>query len=225
MKNILTILLLVLCTLSAEAYVKRMGQDAKWPTQAALEYQNFGAPIAALATRVVSGTAGNVSATAVTLSTFTLQPDVPRNLTITPAGTTGDVEACSVVVNGTNIQDKVISETFAFLADASTATVGSKAFKTVTSVVFPANCESGGFAATWSIGVGEKIGLKRCLAVAGDWAWSTAAGAYETTRATMAASASAVESNTADFNGTMNGSNAFKAYYVQNFQCMPGTNL
>lgn len=222
MKMFLTIFLMAFA-MTAEAAIKRMPMDIKMPTQAMLERQEFGTPIATSATRIVTGAAGATSAAAATLTTFTNQPDVPRNLTITPTGTTGDVEACNVTVTGTNINGKQISEVFAFLADASTATVGNKAFKTVTRVQWAANCESGGFAATWNIGVGEKIGLKRCLAVAGDWAWSHAAGSYESTRATVVANASAVENNTADFNGTMNGTNAFVGYFVQNWaaSCFP----
>jgi hypothetical protein len=140
---------------------------------------------------------------------------------ITPGGTTTDVENCDIVVSGTNLFGQAISETFSFLANANTATTGSKAFYTVTSIVFPAACESGGFAATWSVGYGEKLGLKRCLDSAGHLLMSTAAGAYESTRATMTVDADEVEKNTADVNGTMNGSNDFEIFFFQNFRCMP----
>jgi hypothetical protein len=205
----------------ANAYVVPTNRDLKPASQVMLEKQDFGTPVAASATRLSSGVAGPTSAAAATISSFTLQPDVPRNIVITPGGTTGDVESCVITVTGTNYFGATITETFTFAADASTAQTGSKAFKTVSSVAFPASCESGGFAATWSVGVGEKIGLKRCMANAGDWVWSEVAGAYEATRATIAASASAVESNTADFNGTMNGSNRFLGFFVQNFACLP----
>lgn len=204
---------------TAHAVPRRLFQDLKLPTQQMVEKFTISDPIAASATRVVSGTAGATSAAVATLTTFSAQPDVARNLTITPGGTTGDVEACTVTVTGTNYKNAVITEDFAFLADASTATVGAKAFKTVTSVSWAADCESGGFAATWSIGVGEKLGLNHCLDKAGHLLMSTAAGAFESTRATMAVSASAIESNTADFNGTMNGSNDFEIFYFQNFLC------
>lgn len=213
------IILILLCTVMAEAYTVPAYRDIKPATQAMLERQDFGTPAAASATAVKASFAGATSAATITYNTFNAQPDVPRNLSITPGGTTGDVEACTIVVNGTNIKGKAISENFVFLADASTATVGSKAFKTVTSVVFPANCESGSFAATWTIGYGEKLGIKACMANAGDWAWSHVAGVYESTRATVVNSASAVESNTADFNGTMNGTSRFIGFFVQNFAC------
>lgn len=216
-----TFILTFMFTMIAAAYVVPVRTDIKPASQVMLEKQDFGTPIAALATRIVTGTAGATSAALVTLTSFTAQPDVPRNITITPTGTTTDVESCVIVVSGTNYHNRAISESFTFAVDASTAQTGNKAFKTITSVVFPANCESGTFAATWNIGVGEKIGLKRCMPDAGSWFQSSVAGAYESTRATVVASASAVESNTADFNGTMNGSNSFIGYFVQNFACLP----
>ncbi len=219
LKTFLSLVLAICFSFEAHAVNKRWFQDIKLPTQQMIEKQVVGAPIATITTRIKSGYAGPTSTAAVTLTSFAAQPDVARNLTITPAGTTGDVEACTVVVTGTNISGATITENFAFLADASTATVGNKAFKTVTSVLWPANCESGGFAATWSIGVGEKIGINHCLAQAGHTVFSTVAGAYETTRATIANDATHVESNTADYNGTMNGSNAFELFYIQNFLC------
>jgi hypothetical protein len=61
------------------------------------------------------------------------QPDVPRTLTIkgNAAGITGDV-----VITGTNIADEVISDTIALNGD--TEVEGVKAFKSVTSILFPA---------------------------------------------------------------------------------------
>lgn len=219
MKSLFALFALVLVG-SAQAAVAPRYQDIKLPTQVMVERQYFQAPIAALATRIVTGAAGATSAAVATLTTFTAQPDVPRNLTVTPTGTTTDVESCIVTVTGTNYLDNSISEDFTFAADASTAQTGSKAFKSVTNVSWAASCESGGFAATWNIGVGEKIGLKRCMDTAGDWVSSQVSGVYETTRATIAADATHVESNTADFNGTMNGSAPFIGYFFQNFRCL-----
>lgn len=220
MKIFITFFILFFMTM-ANAYVVPTQRDLKPATQVMLEAQDFGTPSAAGTNSVLSASAGATSAAIATVTTFAGQPDVPRNLVVTPGGTTGDVEACVITVSGTNYLGRAMSETFTFLADASTAQTGNKAFKTVSSVSFPANCESGGFAATWSIGVGEKIGIKRCMAAAGNWAWSTVAGAYEATRATVVINASAVENNTADFNGTMNGTNRFVGYFIQNFACLP----
>lgn len=218
---VLSVLLALGFAASSQAAPKRMFQDLRLPTQQIVEKQSFGALAAASANNVLSASAGPTSAAAASVTSFAAQPDVARNLVITPGGTTGDIEACVITVSGTNKYDRSISETFTFVADQSTAVTGAKAFKSVTSVAFPADCESGGFAATWSVGQGEKIGLKNCLDTAGDWLQSSVAGAYESTRATVVASASAVESNTADFNGTMNGSNSFVGYFFQNFRCNP----
>lgn len=199
--------------------IKRQFQDMKFPTQKAIESQSFNNILAASTTYVLLSSAGPTSAATTVVSTFNAQPDVARNLVVTPGATTGDVEACVVTVSGLNYGSSAMSETFTFLANASTAQVGNKAFKTVSSVSFPANCESGGFAATWNIGLGEKIGLKRCMDNAGDILFSLLNGAKEATAPTMAVSATAMESNTADFNGTMNGANDFVLYFFQNYGC------
>lgn len=222
MSLVFTILFTLAFAVTAGAYpVEVFKRDVKLATQQVIEKQTITNPAAAGTTQVLSANAGPTSAAVKMVSTFVAQPDVPRNLVITPAGTTGDVESCVVTVTGTNIFGRAISETFSFAADASTATTGSKAFKSVSSVSWAANCESGGFAATWSIGYGEKLGLQRCLAAAGDWFHSTLNGAKEATAATVVADADEVEKNTADFNGSMNGSNDFVAYYIQNFGCFP----
>ena len=214
------LLIFLLISTSAQAQVRAIYRDSKLPTQQMVEKQTITNPAAAGTTQVLSANAGATSAAVATVTTFVAQPDVPRNLVITPGGTTGDVESCVIVVAGTSIKNRAISENFTFLADASTAQTGSKAFKTITSVTFPANCESGGFAATWSVGYGEKLGVKECMSGAGHIFFSTLNGAKEATAPTMAVSASAVESNTADFNGTMNGSNDFELFFIQNFGCL-----
>lgn len=207
----------------ASAYLRQF-RDIKLPTQAMIEKQSITNPVAADNDRVKTTYAGATSAAAVTLTSFTAQPDVPRNLTITPTGTTTDVESCVIVATGTDFFDRTITENFTFAANDSTLVAGNQAFKTVSSVVFPADCESGGFAATWIIGVGEKIGAKRCMAKAGHLVFSTIDGAYETTRATVAADVDEVSKNTFDFNGTMDGTSDFEAFFIQNFggaNCLP----
>lgn len=211
---------LALISLDSFAAVRPFYQDVKLPTQKMIEHQAITNPAAAGTVDVLSAHAGATSAAIATVTTFVAQPDVARNLVITPTGTTGDVEACTVVVNGRDYLNNVIAENFAFLANASTATTGNKAFKSVSSVVFPANCESGGFAATWGVGYGEKLGVKRCMDKAGHILFSTLNGSKEGTAPTMAADASVVSLNTADFVGTMNGSNDFELLFLQNFRCV-----
>ncbi len=214
-------LLGLLFSVSAYPAVQRLFQDAKLPTQQMVEKQTITNPAAAGTADVLSAHAGATSAAAASATTFVAQPDVPRNLVITPAGTTADVAACTIVVTGTDFFGAAVTENFAFLANASSATTGAKAFKTVTSVAFPAGCEDSPYGATWSVGYGEKLGLKRCMDSAGHILFSTIAGAKEATAPTMVASASAVSGNTADFNGTMNGSNDFELFFFQNFRCVP----
>ena len=203
------------------AYVVPTYRDLKPASQAMLEQQRISIPILALTNRVLTTNAGPTSAAALSITAFTAQPDVPRNITITPTGTTADVESCVVSVVGTNIFGKAISETLSFLANAATATAGLKAFKTVSSVSFPADCESGGFAATWIIGVGDVLGLKNCMSQAGNIAWAVFDGVFEATRATCVADADEVEKNTCDVNGTLNGAKNVDIFFVQNFACLP----
>lgn len=215
------VLVLALTALQAEAApVRRLYQDAKLPTQQVLEKQTITAPLLGSTTRLLNSVDGPTSAAAATVSSFSAQPDVPRNLVLTPDGTTGDVEAGTITITGTNIFNATITEDFAVSANQSTATTGSKAFKTVTSVAFPANIESGGFAAHWSLGTGSKLGLKRCMANAGDVVQVLLGGAREGTYPTNAANSSAVASNTVSLSSALNGSDVI-VYFIQNFGCFP----
>jgi hypothetical protein len=196
-------------------------RDVKFATQAMLEHQTITTPVIAITNRIKTTYAGPTSAAALVLSSFTAQPDVARNITITPTGTTGDVESCVITIAGTNILGAAITDTVTFAADASTIQSTTKAFLTVTSVSWPASCESGGYAATWVIGVGDVLGLKRCMDYAGNVAWASFNGAYETTRPTCIADADEVEKNTCDINGTLDGAKNVELYFVQNFRCLP----
>lgn len=203
------------------AAIERRDLDLKLPSQQQVEKQTITNPALGTATYVLSGHAGPTSAAALTLSSGFTQPDVPRALSITPGGTTGDVEACTVTVTGKNIQNQTITEDFAFLANASTVTTGTKAFKSITSATWPANCESGGFAATWSIGATDKLGLSKCMNAAGHVLMTTFNSAYETTRPTCVADADEVEKNTCDINGTLDGAKSAEIFFFQNFRCKP----
>jgi len=203
--------------------VKRQFRDMKLVTQQLIERQFIENPAVAAADDILSDDAGNTSAAAASQSTFDAQPDVTRNVSITPTGTTADVAACTVTVTGTDFHGQAITEDLVFAENASTATVGVKAFKSVSLVSYPADCEDTPFGATWDVGYGEKLGLKRCLAQAGHVVFSTIDGAYEATRATMANDAANIEGNTADFNGTMDGAADFEIFFFQNYaqSCYP----
>jgi hypothetical protein len=108
----------------------------------------------------------------------------------------------SITVNGTNFADEPITEAFAFLANATDPTVGVKAFKTITSIVIPAQDGAG---ATFDVGWGECLGLpfmadeNRVLRAIDD-------GVVETTAPTVVFDADELEKNTVDLNTSMNGS-------------------
>jgi hypothetical protein len=155
------------------------------------------------------------SASVVTnVTTGFLELDVPRNLSVTPAGTTADVAAGDVTVTGTNVEGKVISETFTFLANASTATVGNKAFKTVTSVSIPVQ---DGAAATFSIDTGSKlgIGMRNIASMPIKLLARSAAGVETLEDASASAfSSTLVESNTVTTTTTLDGAVGFRVYVL-----------
>jgi hypothetical protein len=220
MRSTFLILALGLFASTAFAAVKPTYFDYKPATQKMIEYQAFTNLAVAASTTVASDIQGPTSAAALVVTAGLTNPDSPRNLTITPGGSTGDVGTCTVTVAGTDYLNHAITEAFAFSANATTATVGNKAFKTVSSLSFAASCEDAPYTAHWNVGVGEKIGLKRCMDKAGHILHSTLNGAKEATAPTMAADASTVSLNTADFNGTMNGADDFELFFMQNFRCV-----
>lgn len=145
-----------------------------------------------------------------TVTTGFTAPDVPRCVTATAGGTAADIADVQVIVHGTNAEGVAISETLPAFTENSAGTVtGSKAFRTVTSVVLPAH---DGTAATTSIGTGEKVGLGHRLARNTILA-AYLGGAKEGTPPTVAVSASAIESNTVDLNSALNGTEVIVDYY------------
>ena len=139
--------------------------------------------------------------TAQTITTAITNPPYPRNITVTPGDTTGDIKAGTVIITGTNIADDVITEEFAFLADAADAKVGAKAFKTVTSIYIPVQEGTG---ASFTIGFGELLGLplmldaKPLVFVLDDGVIATAP--------VITADADELEKNVIDVNGSLDGS-------------------
>lgn len=227
MRYFILFVLLVWLPLAFAGYVRQDQpmRPAPGSQQVFPEYQYAGSsvatPILTSATYIVATTA-TPHTTGLTVTTFAHQPDVTRNLTVTPAGTTADVTACTVTINGTNHFGKSINETFSISATQSTATVGNKAFRTVTSVVIPAACETGSNNDTaWHVGVSSKLGLNRCLDFAGDFGHASFGGVKETTAPTIAANATAVESNTAILNSALDGAHTVRLLYYQNYRCLP----
>lgn len=193
---------------------QRMFQDIKTPSQAQLEHFSWLTPEAGNTVKLSTSAQANTSAST-TISSFSAQPDFPRNIVITPSGNTTYVAAGTAVVSGLNIFGKSISENFSISFQQNTATTGSKAFKSVSSVLFPA---TSGPNVRIAIGEGVKLGINRCMDRAGDYLSSEFNNAYDSTRGTMAINASSVESNTFQSNSSLNGSRV-DLYYVENFQC------
>lgn len=81
----------------------------------------------------------------------------PRTITFTTAGVTPANAPANVVITGTDVNDDVISETLV-LAQTADIVESVKAYKTITSLVFPA---ADGTAATIAVGLGTKFGLKK----------------------------------------------------------------
>lgn len=226
MKSFILSIFLIFSIFSISTFgipIKRQFRDMKLVTQKLIEYQTITNPAVAGTADVLSADDGPVSAATVSTTTFVAQPDVTRNVIVTPGDTTADVASCVINIVGTDFHSQSINEDFTFVANQATAVTGNKAFKTISSVDYPANCEDSPFTATWSIGYAEKLGLKRCLGQAGWVLGSTVAGAWETTRPTIANDTANIEGNTADFNGTMDGANDFEIFFFQNFaqSCFP----
>lgn len=162
--------------------------------------RSLGSPAVGATTAVhaaVNGAAQDVT-TAIT------NPDVPRNVTATSGGTAGDIKAVAVTVYGTNAEGVAISEVLpVFTVDSPTTVVGSKAFATVTRYTVPAHDGTG---ATTAIGTGAKLGIGDRLPNGDTVSSVSLGGTRESTRPTVASSASALESNTVQLSSTLNGS-------------------
>lgn len=106
------------------------------------------------ATAVLASTASAVVPQ--TITTGLTNPDVPRALSVTVGGTSGQVLDSAIVVTGMNVEGKVITERFQTTANTTGAINGVKAFMTVTSVFWPAQL---GTAATITVGTQNKLGV------------------------------------------------------------------
>ncbi|WEK53325.1 MAG: hypothetical protein P0Y55_12085 [Candidatus Cohnella colombiensis] len=151
-------------------------------------------------------TAGIRAAAASTGSTsvFTTgitQPSVPRNITATAGGTAADIKAIQVIIEGTNFNDEVITETLpAFTASTAGTVTGIKAFKTVTKITIPAHTNTG---ATTAIGFGKKLGIPYKLPH-NTVLFAALDNVREATAPTVTNSATAIENNTVDLNTALN---------------------
>jgi len=107
--------------------------------------------------------------------------------------------ATKVTVYGTNIADDEISEELTL--NGTNAVLGTKAFKTVTSVVLPVATGSESIDLGW----GEKLGLPFMMA-SKPLVFAMDDGAIETTAPVVTVDADELEKNVIDLNTAMNGS-------------------
>lgn len=217
--SFMTMLMVFLVTFNAEAIpLQRLFQDIKLPTQAIMEHYSWSAPGASASATLKLESAVS-SSSALTITSFLAQPDVPRNILLQTAGTGANVGSGTATVTGTNIHGKVISETFSVSAGSSASLTGNSAFASVTSVVWP---QASGSGVRLSVGIGTKLGLNRCMDRAGEYVFSEFNNAYETTRGTIAINATGIENNTFIPNGVEDGLKRVDLFYIQNFRCFPG---
>ncbi len=164
-------------------------------------YTNTKKVVAAAATTAIHAAITGSNTVALTVTTSITNPDVPRALTVTSGGTAADIATGDVVITGTNVEGKVITEAFSFTANTAETLTGAKAFKTVTSILVPVQDD---VAATFAVGTSTKLGLNHRLATTAAAATTVRVVSISTAGAkvlqaaptTLAASATLVESNT-----------------------------
>lgn len=169
----------------------------------------LGSPVVPDVDRLLTAVTTSSSATTES-TTFLAQPDVARNITVTPGGTTTDVPSGDVTITGTDINGEALSEAVTFAANASTVQATTKAFMTVSSVLFPIQ---DGASATYTVGVGDKLGLPDKLPYNSVIAVHFG-GVREATAATVTSSATVLASNTIDLNSASDGSAIVVDYLV-----------
>jgi len=194
-------------------------RDLKLASQQLLEKFSASAPAASDSNVILLENDGDDDGTGATVSTFLAQPDFSRNVSIKSSGTTADIAAGAIVVTGTDQHGSTISETFPVTVNTALNGIGTKAFKTVTSVTFPA--EDSPYGAKWSIGYRDVLGLHRCMDDTGQHFHSTFGGTKEGTEATLTVDATTISNNTIDLNSALDGSNDVEAFFMQNYRCSP----
>lgn len=154
-----------------------------------------------------------MQATAYTLDETTLPAgNPPRNVVITHTTDTTTDTLGDATVTGTDVNDEEITETITLVADS--AVKGTKAFKTVTSVITPDWVQAGGVSDLIEVGFDTLLGLSRALAATTDVVQTMLDGAVVKPDA-VAVDASVVSKNTVDMaTGTYDGTKVARALVV-----------
>lgn len=181
--------------------------------RAFLAHINIPKPVAADSDGMVDGaecTTGE-EAEPLVITTFAKQPDWPRNIVVTVAATTaGDIAAGDIVVKGKNFAGEEITETHAVTADTPATLTGAIAFKEVTSVEVPVQ---DGDSVTVDVGWGDIFGIPYKL-YADELVILKLFDKAVDTGGTLVNSATALESNTFDPNGTPDGLKDIDLYVI-----------
>jgi len=181
-------------------------------------YTRTGKEVSAAATADVMAAIVAATGALTTIEGIT-NPDVPRALTVTAAGTAADIASGDVVVTGTNVEGKVITESFTFTANTAATVTGALAFRTITSVLTHAQ---DGAAATYSVGTSDKIGLNHRIPSGAVYKVLSAGASDFQSDGTVAQSSSLVESNTVIPDTAPDGTTALTIYYTfQNWHVNP----
>lgn len=151
----------------------------------------------------VDGEAASASTVVTVLAAAMLaQPPCPRNAVIeVKASTAGHVKAAAIRVNGLNMKGEAIYEELTPTVDTPAVLTGAKIFASFTSLVIPAQ---DGASVTIDLGWGELCGLPYLLTH--DTVLKTFNDNVADTAPVVAHSATAIESNSIDFNGSLDGS-------------------
>lgn len=116
--------------------------------------------VAAGSATAILGSTSLSASVATTVNSGLTDPDVPRTLSVTIGGTAASVNTGAVVVTGTNIEGKVITESFIMTIATTGIINGTKAFRTVTSVTAPKQAGSG---VTITVGTLNALGINHRL--------------------------------------------------------------
>lgn len=212
MRNIILLIVTVFSVNSFSA-TEVMRRNIKLPSQSVLQMEKV-IPVAADTDNMLGATAQAVAVT--TITTFLAQPDVPRNIIITPGSTTNDIKAGNIVVSGVDSDGKAMTENIALLDNQTVASVGAKAWRRIDSVVIPVGDTP--FGGTLTFGYGDTVGLGKCMDGAGFHIKGLVDG-VALTGVTVSASATELGSNTFLPDPVANGTREFTNLYVQNFRC------
>lgn len=160
------------------------------------------APAAANNTGVLAAQTLPTSGTTTISSGFT-QPDVPRTIRLKGNQTT--VQGLTpVVVTGTDILGKVISENVTMGGAFATPTDTVNAFASVTSIVFPTR---GGASDTISVGFGAALGLD-------SYCNAYSFNGFPSQVASYTSSKTVISLNVATLSASLDGSTAQAVHYV-----------